>query len=88
MIALTAVTTAFFGPTPLWLVAAAAAVLVASPLVGGVLLGLRMVAVAVAASVGALVLLFPWPLEFPGADGAALGFAFRPDLGLSEVLRF
>jgi GT2 family glycosyltransferase len=86
--ALTAVTTAFFGPAPLWLLAAAAAVLVASPLVGGVLLGLRMVAVAAVASVGALVLLFPWPLEFPGADGAALGFAFRPDLGLSEVLRF
>ncbi len=86
--ALTAVTTAFFGPAPLWLIAAAAAVLVASPLVGEVLLGLRTVGVAVVASVGALVLLFPWPLEFPGADGAALGFAFRSDLGLSEVLRF
>ena len=86
--AMTAVTSAFYGPTPLWLVAAATAVLLASPLVGGVLLGLRMVGVALVASVGALVLLFPWPLEFPGADRAALGFAFRPELGLSEVLRF
>jgi hypothetical protein len=88
LIAMTAVTTAFFGLTPMWLVAAAAAVLLASPLVGGVLLGLRMVGVAVVASVGALVLLFPWTLEFPGADPAAFGFAFRPELGLGEVLRF
>ncbi|MGH9032789.1 MAG: glycosyltransferase family 2 protein, partial [Acidimicrobiia bacterium] len=86
--AMTAVATAFFGPTPLWLLAAAVAVLLASPLVGGVLLGLRMVAVAAVASVGALVLLFPWPLELPGADRAAMGFAFRPELGLAEVLRF
>ena len=84
----TAIATAFFPPAPLWLLAAGAAVLLASPAAGGFTLGLRMLGVALAAIGGALVLLVPWPLEFPGADGAALGFAFRPSLSLADVLRF
>ena len=37
-----------------------------------------------------VVLLFPWPLAYvhSGIDKASLGFAFRPDLDLSQVLRF
>ena len=37
-----------------------------------------------------MVLLFPWPLAYAHADvdQAALGFAFRPDLDLSQILRF
>lgn len=84
----TAVAAAFFAPAPLFLLTAAAAVLVASPLAGGLVLGLRMTAAAVVATAGALVLLFPWSLELAAADGAALGFAFRPDLDLGAVLRF
>ncbi|HUF84232.1 MAG TPA: glycosyltransferase family 2 protein, partial [Acidimicrobiia bacterium] len=84
----TAIATAFFPPAPLWMLAAGVAVLVASPAVGGVGLGLRMLGITLVGIGGALVLLVPWPLDFPGADGAALGFAFRPALSLAEVLRF
>ena len=37
-----------------------------------------------------MILLFPWPLAYAhaGTDKAALGFAFRPDLDLAQVLRF
>ena len=36
------------------------------------------------------MLLFPWPLAYATShlDAASLGFAFRPDLDLAEVLRF
>ncbi|HEX6310957.1 MAG TPA: glycosyltransferase family 2 protein [Acidimicrobiia bacterium] len=88
LVVVTAVTMAFFGLTPVWLLAAAVAMLLASPVVGGALPALRMVIATVVASVGAVMLLFPWPLEFVGADRAAFGFLFRPDLSLSDVLRF
>ncbi|MGQ0805458.1 MAG: glycosyltransferase [Actinomycetota bacterium] len=84
----TAIATAFFPLAPLWLLAVALAVLLASPAVGGSALGLRMLGLALVAIGGALVLLVPWPLEFLGADGAAVGFAFRPSLSLADVLRF
>ncbi len=45
---------------------------------------------SVAASLLASVLLLPWPFAYVGGSGdaAALGFAYRPSLTLSEVLRF
>jgi GT2 family glycosyltransferase len=51
---------------------------------------LRALGITVLASIGALVLLFPWPLAYAhaGTDKASLGFAFRPVLDLSQVLRF
>ncbi|HEU5306609.1 MAG TPA: glycosyltransferase family 2 protein, partial [Acidimicrobiia bacterium] len=51
---------------------------------------LRAFGIAIVASIGALVLLFPWPLAYAhaGTDKASLGFAFRPALDLSQVLRF
>jgi GT2 family glycosyltransferase len=84
----TAIATAFFPPAPLWLLAAGVAVSLAAPGVGGFGFGARMLGFASVGIGGALVLLMPWPLELPGADGAALGFAFRPSLSLAEVLRF
>ena len=50
----------------------------------------RAFGIAIVASIGALVLLFPWPLAYAhsSTDKAALGFAFRPALDLSQVLRF
>jgi GT2 family glycosyltransferase len=69
---------------------AAAAFLVAALIARGIGPALRAVGVAVAAAVGAAVLLFPWPLAYVSShlDAASLGFAFRPDLSLGEVLRF
>jgi hypothetical protein len=50
----------------------------------------RALGYSVAASLIACVLLLPWPLAYVGGtgDAAALGFAYRPSLTLSEVLRF
>jgi hypothetical protein len=63
---------------------------VAVPIAGRARAMLRAFGIAIVASVGALVLLFPWPLAYAhaGTDKASLGFAFRPDLDLSQVLRF
>jgi GT2 family glycosyltransferase len=71
-------------------VLAAAAFLVAIPLAGGTRAMARTFALAVVAAVGAVVLLLPWPLAYAheGVDKAALGFAFRPDLDLGQVMRF
>ncbi len=88
LVVLTTVATAFFPPAPLWLLAATVAVLLAAPFVGGAGIGARMLGAAVLATLGALVLLLPWPLGFFGADAAGLGFAFRPRVGLGDVLRF
>jgi GT2 family glycosyltransferase len=87
---LTAVLGAWY-PAGLGLFALAAATLVvAIPLARGAKLALRALAITIGAVVVAVVLLFPWPLAYTsiGGDRAALGFAFRPDLDLSDVLRF
>ena len=71
-------------------VLAALAFVVAIPIAGRARPMLRAFGIAIVASVGALVLLFPWPLAYAhsGTDKASLGFAFRPVLDLSQVLRF
>ena len=71
-------------------VIAAGALVLAVPIAGAARMALRAFGIALVAAVGALVLLFPWPLAYAHSslDKAALGFAFRPDLDLSEILRF
>src|SRR5262249_17770263 len=71
-------------------VLATAAFLLAVPIAGGARLATRAFAYAIASSLLAAVLLFPWPLAYVGVgyDGASLGVSFRPQLTLSEVLRF
>jgi hypothetical protein len=66
------------------------ACVVAVPIAGRARAMLRAFGIAIVATVGALVLLFPWPLAYAhaGTDKASLGFAFRPVLDLSQVLRF
>jgi hypothetical protein len=90
----TAVLAAFLGawyPAGLGLfVLATAAFLVAAPIAGGARSMVRAFGLGVAAALGAVVLLLPWPLAYAstGVDKAALGFAFRPDLDLGQVMRF
>ncbi len=88
--ALLAFTTAWYPLAPLVPVAAAGAIMLAAPLVGGFRISVRMLVATVVAGVIAVVLLLPWSVSLFGAgsDSAALGFAFRPDLDLGEVLRF
>ncbi len=69
---------------------AAAAFLLAAPFARGWWRALRAVGITILAAIAAVVLLFPWPLAYATShvDAASLGFAFRPDLDLGEVLRF
>ena len=71
-------------------VLAAAALGVAIPIARSARMALRAFGIAVVAALGGVVLLLPWPLAYAhtGVDKAALGFAFRPDLDLSQILRF
>jgi GT2 family glycosyltransferase len=71
-------------------VVAAGALVVAVPIAGGARMAARAFGTAVVAAVLAMVVLFPWPLAYAhtGLDKAALGFSFRPDLDLSQILRF
>ncbi len=66
------------------------AFVIAIPIAGRAKATLRALGIAIVASIGAVILLFPWPLAYAhaGTDKAALGFAFRPDLDLAQVLRF
>ena len=75
---------------PAFFIVAAAAFLLAAPFARGWGRSLRALGIAILATVAAVVLLFPWPLAYATArlDAASLGFAFRPDLDLSDVLRF
>ncbi|MEX1008863.1 MAG: glycosyltransferase, partial [Acidimicrobiia bacterium] len=75
---------------PALFVVAAAAFVLAAPFARGWGSAFRAVGIAAAAALAAVVLLLPWPLAYAGShfDAASLGFAFRPDLGLSEILRF
>ena len=85
-----AFTTAWFPLTPLYVLLAVVAVVIVSPLTGYAGRSLRALGVALLATVGTLVLLFPWPLAYVDGidDRGALGLVFRPTLDLSEVLRF
>jgi hypothetical protein len=87
---LTALLAAFYPPALGLFVLATAALVLAVPIARGGRMALRAFGVSIVAALGALVLLFPWPLVYAstGGDRAALGFAFRPDLDLSEVMRF
>jgi GT2 family glycosyltransferase len=71
-------------------VAVGALMLLAVPITWGGRAALRAFGISIAASLLALVLLFPWPLAYASGSGdaAALGFSFRPDLSLSQVMRF
>jgi GT2 family glycosyltransferase len=71
-------------------IAVGALVLLAVPITWGARVALRAFGISVAASLLALVLLFPWPLAYASGtgDAGALGFSFRPDLSLSQVMRF
>jgi GT2 family glycosyltransferase len=81
---------AFYPPALGLVVLAVAAFVVAVPVAGSARTMCRALGIAIVASLAALVLLFPWPLAYAeqGVDKASLGFAFRPDLDLSQVLRF
>ena len=71
-------------------VVAAGALVLAAPIARGARMALRGFGIAIVAAMGAVVVLFPWPLAYAntGVDKAALGFAFRPDLDLSQIMRF
>jgi GT2 family glycosyltransferase len=71
-------------------VLAAGALVLAVPIAGSARMAVRAFGLAVVAALGAVVLLFPWPLAYAhtGVDKASLGFVFRPDLDLSQILRF
>ncbi len=88
--ALLAFTTAWYALTPLLLLAAAGAVMLAAPLVGGFRLGVRVLVASLGGVVIAGVFLVPWSVAMLGAgdDPSAFGFVFRPRLDLADVLRF
>ncbi len=90
LVALLAVATAFWPPAFLVLTVAAIALLIAQPLAGDDYPALRSVRMALVGSVGALVLLLPWPLALlrSGERAAAWGSGFSATLDLPEVLRF
>ncbi|MFI5372936.1 MAG: hypothetical protein ACHQ52_15380, partial [Candidatus Eisenbacteria bacterium] len=87
---LTALLAAFYPPALALFVLAAAALVLAVPIAGGVRVAVRALGVSIVATLAAAILVFPWPLAYvhTGADRAALGLAFRPDLDLSQILRF
>jgi GT2 family glycosyltransferase len=87
---LVALAAACYPVAPALFVLAAATFVLAAPFARGWGSALRAVGIAVAAALAAVVLLVPWPLAYVGPhfDAASLGFAFRPDLSLSQILRF
>jgi GT2 family glycosyltransferase len=86
----TALATAWYPPAILLTFAAAIAFLVVSPFAREAAASLRALGAALVAAAGAAVLLVPWTAVVAdvGSDRASLGIAFRPDLDLSQVLRF
>src|SRR5207244_11971699 len=87
---ITALAAAWYPPALLVPLGVAVVWLVVAPFTRGVAASLRAVAVALVASVAALVLLMPWPLvlEHFSRDHAAFGLAFHPHLDLVDTLRF
>jgi len=90
LVIVTALATAWYPPAILLTFAAALAFLVFSPFAGEAAASLRALGAALVGAVGAAVLLVPWTAVVAdvGDDRAAFGLAFRPDLDLSQVLRF
>jgi GT2 family glycosyltransferase len=87
--ALVAFTTAWYALAPLFLLAVSTAIMLAAPLVGGFRLAVRVLLASLAGFVIAVVVLVPWSVAaIAGDDASALGFAFRPQLDLADVLRF
>jgi hypothetical protein len=86
---LVAVVTAFFPLALGFPLLVALSFLVAAPLVGGMSVAVRAAGAAAVACAGAVVLLVPWSLvQLTTGDASAWGMVLRPDLGLSDVLRF
>ena len=71
-------------------VVAAGSLVLAVPIARGARMALRAFGTAMVAAAIAVVVLMPWPLAYAhtGLDKAALGFSFRPDLDLSQIMRF
>ena len=86
---LVALATAWYPTAPALFLLAGLVLVVVAPLTGHVGRSVRALGILAAAGVGAVVLLFPWPLAYLGSpDAASFGFAFHPHLVLGEVLRF
>src|SRR5262249_33704943 len=87
---LVALATACYPVAPALFIVCAAAFVVVSPLTCGVRASVRALGITVVTGLGAAVLLFPWPLAYATGnfEAPSLGFAFRPDLTLGEVVRF
>jgi GT2 family glycosyltransferase len=86
---LVAVVTAFFPLALAFPLLVASSFVLAVPLVGGARIAVRALGAALISSVGAVVLLVPWSVsQLTSGDAAAWGMVLRPDLGLSDVLRF
>jgi GT2 family glycosyltransferase len=87
---LVALAAACYPVAPALFVVAAGAFVLAAPFARGWAPSWRALGITALAGLASVVLLFPWPLAYatPDLDAGSLGFAFRPDLGLSELLRF
>jgi GT2 family glycosyltransferase len=87
---LVAVTAACYPVAPALFVVAAASFVLSAPLARGWGASWRALGLALVTGLASIVLLFPWPLAYAhrDVDAASLGFAFRPDLDLSQLLRF
>ena len=87
---LVALAAACYPVSPALFVVAGASFLLAAPFARGWSASLHAIGITVLAALASIVLLFPWPLAYatPDVDAASLGFAFRPDLDLSQLLRF
>ncbi len=85
----TALAAAFYPAALVLTILAAAALVLAALFVGGRRASLTALRTSALASAIAVLLVFPWPLAYLGGsiDGGAVGFAFRPPLGLDDVLR-
>ena len=86
----TALAGAWYPPAALIGVAIGVAFVLSACFVGGISRATRSLGAALVGIAGAAVMLLPWSGVVVDAsdDTAALGFAFRPDLGLGELLRF
>ena len=87
---LVALAAACYPVSPALFVLAAASFVLAAPFARGWSASLRAIGITLLAALASVVLLFPWPLAYAtrDVDAASLGFAFRPDLDLSQLLRF
>jgi hypothetical protein len=87
---LVALAAACYPIAPALIVVAAATFVLAAPVARSWAASIRALVLALVAALAAVVVLFPWPLAYatPHLDAASLGFAYRSELDLSQVLRF